>query len=48
MRAAYLRSDFIEYRRTMMQWLADWADAQRKKLAEPPLPANVMPLRQVA
>jgi integrase len=47
-RAAYLRSDFIEYRRTMMQWLADWADAQRKKLAEPALPANVVPLRHVA
>ncbi len=47
-RAAYLRSEFIDYRRTMMQWLADWADAQRKKTAVPELPSNVVPLRQVA
>ena len=30
-RAAYLRSDFMPQRVAMMQWLADWADAQRDK-----------------
>lgn len=47
-RGAYLRSDFLPYRRTMMQWLADWADAQRDKEAAPALPANVIRLRQRA
>ena len=28
-RAAYLRSDWLDYRKKMMQWVADWADAQR-------------------
>lgn len=47
-RAAYLRSDFYDYRRGMIQWLADWADAQRDKTKEPALPGNVIPLRRVA
>jgi integrase len=47
-RAAYLRDDFYEYRRSMMQWLADWADAQRNKEKAPRLPSNVVPMRRVA
>jgi integrase len=47
-RAAYLHTDFFEQRRPMMQWLADWADAQRKETDAPPLPANVLELRRVA
>ena len=47
-RAAYLRNDFYDYRRSMMQWLADWADCQRSKAKPPPLPGNVIPMRRVA
>jgi hypothetical protein len=50
-RGAYLRSDFLPYRRTMMQWIADWADAQRNKGRRadvPALPANVLKLRRRA
>jgi len=47
-RAAYLHTDFFDQRRPMMQWLADWADAQRKETDAPPLPANVHELRRVA
>jgi integrase len=45
-RAAYLRSDFFDYRRTMMQWVADWAEAQQAGSAAPTLPANVITLRR--
>jgi integrase len=37
-RAAYLRTDFLEYRRGMMQWVADWAEAQALQQRDPPLP----------
>jgi integrase len=47
-RAAYLRSDFFDYRRKMMQWVADWAEAQQEGSASPALPANVVNLRRVA
>jgi integrase len=47
-RAAYLRSEFFDYRRAMMQWLADWADAERRGKGKPALPDNVIPLRRVA
>jgi len=47
-RAAYLRSEFFDLRKTMMQWLADWADAQRDETKAPALPGNVQPLRRVA
>jgi integrase len=47
-RAAYLRSEFFDYRRTMMQWLADWADAEQRGKGKPALPDNVIPLRRVA
>ena len=40
MRAAYLRSDFMPQRVAMMQWLADWADAQRDKTKAPAVPSN--------
>ena len=45
-RGSYLRSDFLPYRRTMMQWVADWADAQRNKQGAPSLPGNVLKFRQ--
>lgn len=47
-RAAYLHTDFFDQRRPMMQWLADWADAQRKETDAPPLPANVHELKRAA
>jgi integrase len=47
-RASYLRSDFMQLRKSMMQWLADWADAQQAGSAAPELPANVVTLRRVA
>ena len=47
-RAAYLRTDYFDYRRDMMQWLADWADAQCAERALPELPSNVVELRRVA
>jgi integrase len=47
-RAAYLRSDFFDYRRKMMQWVADWAEAQQAGTAAPALPANVVTLRKAA
>ena len=47
-RAAYLRSDFYDYRRDMVQWLADWADAQRNKAKEPALPSNVLQFRRAS
>lgn len=46
-RAAYLRSDFFEQRRAMMQWFADWCDAQRAGTQAPAMPENVLPLRRV-
>lgn len=47
-RRAYLRSDFMEHRATMMQWTADWAFAQREEADAPPMPDNVVPMRRVA
>ncbi len=47
-RAAYLRTDFFEQRRAMMQWVADWAEAERNETAAPALPDNVVALRRVA
>jgi integrase len=47
-RAAYLRTDFYESRETMMQWLANWADALESNRASPKLPGNVKQLRRVA
>ena len=44
-RRAYLRSDFMEHRAVMMQWLADWAYAQRDEADAPPMPDNVIALR---
>jgi integrase len=44
-RAAYLRTDFIEQRATMMQWWADFCDAREGNQSTPELPANVIPLR---
>ena len=45
-RKSYLRTDFFEQRKVMMQWVADWADAQRDRRAEPAIPGNVVPLRR--
>lgn len=48
-RASYLRTDFMEQRRVMMQWFADWAEAQCNRTEVPSLPdGNVVPLRHVA
>lgn len=47
-RAAYLRSEWMDYRRTMMQWLADWMDSQRKEKTVPKLPANVVAFQRLA
>jgi integrase len=47
-RAAYLRSEWLDYRRTMMQWLADWMDAQCKEKRIPELPDNVIAFRKEA
>lgn len=47
-RAAYLRDDFMDQRRQMMQWFADWAEAQRNNQGSPALPDNVVNLRRVA
>jgi len=41
-RGAYLRSDWLDYRRKMMQWLANWIDSQITEKAEPKLPADVI------
>src|SRR5262249_4228250 len=43
-RNVYLRTDFLDYRRTMMQWLGDWADAQKAERKTPALPPNVIQL----
>jgi hypothetical protein len=48
MRAAYLRSNFMSHRVTMMQWITDWADAQRDESHQPLLPDNVVALGRVA
>jgi integrase len=47
-RSAYLRSDFFDYRRKMMQWFADWVDAQREGAKAPALPSNVVSMRRAA
>jgi len=47
-RAAYLRSDFLDQRKVMMQWLADWCDAKRNEMPAPAMPDNVVPIRQAA
>jgi integrase len=47
-RRHYLRTDFLDYRRAMMQWVADWADAQKADKKEPALPGNVHELRRAA
>ena len=39
-RAAYLRSDFMDIRPSMMQWFADWCDGNAT--------TNVVPMRSVA
>jgi len=44
-RRHYLRTDFLDYRRGVMQWVADWADAQRAGKKSPALPKNVVELR---
>ncbi len=41
-RAAYLRTDFLEQRATMMQWWADACDAMRGGKPKPRLPVNVI------
>lgn len=47
-RASYLRTDFFDHRRPMMQWFADWCEAERKGAATPMTPDNVVMLRRVA
>jgi integrase len=47
-RGAYLRSEFFDYRRQMMQWLADWTDAQLAEADDPEIPGNVLAFRRVA
>jgi hypothetical protein len=38
----------MEHRVVMMQWLADWAYAQRDEADEPAMPDNVIQIRQAA
>ena len=45
-RAAYLRTDFLEQRTTMMQWWADACDAARAGKQAPKLPSNVIDLKR--
>ena len=45
-RASYLRSDWLDHRRKMMQWFADWMDAEREQHEEPELPDNVVMFRR--
>ena len=40
--AAYLRADFLDYRRAMMQWVADWADAMAAGKKAPALPMGMV------
>ena len=40
-RSAYLRSNFMEERKKMIQWYADWCDSQATDMAF----NNVIPLR---
>jgi integrase len=40
--AAYLRADFLDYRRDMMQWVADWADAMAAGKKAPALPMGMV------
>jgi integrase len=47
-RASYLNEEFWDIRQGMMQWLADWADAQRNETEAPDLPSNVIPMRRAA
>jgi len=47
-RASYLRTDFFDHRRPMMQWFADWCEAVREGTAAPAMPDNVIALRRVA
>jgi integrase len=47
-RAAYLRSEFLDHRHAMMQWFADWCEAQKSGSRTPALPKNVVPFRRVA
>ncbi len=44
-RRAYLRSDFMEKRKQMMQWFADWCDA---KVSDTERPNNIVKLRGAA
>ncbi len=44
-RRAYLRSDFFEQRVQMMQWFADWCEAQMNEKRSPEPPSNVIPMR---
>lgn len=47
-RAAYLRSDFLAQRRTMLAWFADWCEAQCNSTDVPALPGNVVAIRTAA
>jgi integrase len=47
-RRAYLRTDFYPYRAQMMQWFADWADAQRRNETAPAMPSNVLAFHRAA
>ena len=43
-RRAYLHSDFMEERRSMMQWFADWCDAPEEALTS----LNVIPMKRAS
>ena len=47
-RAAYLRSDWLDYRTAMMQWFADWIASQHLEKTGPTLPANVIAFNRLA
>ena len=47
-RAAYSRDDYWEHRKAMLQWLADWAQAQMSGTSDPAVPDNVVALARAA
>jgi integrase len=44
-RAAYLRTDFFDYRKSMMQWFADWTNSEQHRTNAPKMPKNVTFIR---
>jgi integrase len=45
---AYLRTDFMAQRKSMLEWLGSWVMAQRNGSEAPELPGNVVTMRSAA